>query len=177
MSTTVVGVGNILYRDEGVGVYAARCLEQCYRFDPEIQVVDGALLGFELTELFERESATVIVLDALLADAPPGTIYRLPTEQLLDLGPDITPTAHEVDPIHSLRRARAFGHDTEMLLLGIVPEDASTMSVGLTPVLEAAFPRFVAQAATELRSRDVRGERIRDLSVDQVIEGLVTRAV
>ena len=43
---SVVGVGNILYRDEGVGVYAAHYLRQAFRFTPEIDVADGALLGF-----------------------------------------------------------------------------------------------------------------------------------
>ena len=105
---SVVGVGNILYRDEGVGVYAARYLQHAYRFQPEIEVADGAALGFGLMDFFE-DASTVIVLDALLADAGPGTIYRLPTEELLDLGPDITPTAHEVDPIHLLKRAHALG--------------------------------------------------------------------
>jgi hydrogenase maturation protease len=45
-------MGNILYRDEGVGVYAAHYLQAAYRFSPEIDVVDGATLGFGLMEMF-----------------------------------------------------------------------------------------------------------------------------
>ena len=172
---SVVGVGNILYRDEGAGVYAARYLQQAYRFTPEIEVADGAALGFSLMDFFEG-SSTVIVLDALLADAEPGAVYRLETERLLDLGPEVTPTAHEVDPIHLLKRARAFGHSTEMVLLGIVPEDTSQMALGLTPALEAAFPWFVDAGLCEIRARGVCAERVRAMSLDQVIEGLVTRA-
>ncbi|MGO9904375.1 MAG: hydrogenase maturation protease [Solirubrobacteraceae bacterium] len=172
---SVVGVGNILYRDEGVGVYATRCLQEAYRFSPTIEVADGAALGFSLMDFFSDRSI-VIVLDALLADAAPGTVYRLPTERLLDLGPAISPTAHEVDPILLLKRARALGQRTEMVLLGIVPADASEMRVGLTPALAAAFPRFVETVLSELRALGVRAERVREMSLGEVIEGLVTRA-
>jgi hydrogenase maturation protease len=175
MTPSVVGVGNILYRDEGVGVYAARYLEQAYEFTPAIDVADGAALGFGLMDFFE-DSSTVIVLDALLADAAPGTIYRLPTERLLDLGADVTPTAHEVDPIQGLKRARALGGRSEMVLLGIVPKDASELAVGLTPALAETFPLFVEAALAELHGLGVRAERVRPLSLDDVVEGLVTRA-
>ena len=172
---SVVGVGNILYRDEGVGVYAARYLQQAYGFAPDIEVADGAALGFSVMDFFE-ESATVIVLDALLADADPGAVYRLPTERLLDLGPDVSPTAHEVDLIQVLKRARALGQSTEMVLLGIVPQDTSQMALGLTPRLAAAFPRFVEAALSEIRARGVRAERLRAMSLEDVVEGLVGHA-
>jgi len=172
---SVVGVGNILYSDEGVGVYAAHCLRHAYRFTPEIEIADGAALGFRLMDFFEDRS-TVIVLDALLADSEPGTVYRLPAERLLDLGPDVTPTAHEVDPIHLLKRARALGEQTEMVLLGIVPADASRMAIGLTSTLEAAFPRLIDAALGELRSRGVECEEVRPARLGDVIEGLVSRA-
>jgi len=172
---TVVGVGNILYRDEGVGVYAARYLQRAYRFAPEIELADGAALGFSLMDFFE-DASTVIVLDALLADAAPGTVYRLPTERLLDLGDAVIPTAHEVDPILLLKRAHAFGQRPEMVLLGIVPEDASRMEVGLTPAIVAAFPRFIRAVLDELGARGVQAERLTDLSLDAVIEGLVSHA-
>ncbi len=173
---SVVGVGNILYHDEGVGVYAARYLEQAYRFTPEIEVADGAALGFSLMDFFD-DSSTVIVLDALLADAGPGAVYRLLTDQLLDLGPAVTPTAHEVDPILLLKRSHALGQGPEMVLLGIVPDDASQMAVGLTPALATAFPRFVDSVLDELRARGVRVERVRAMSLDDVINGLVSHAV
>lgn len=131
-------------------------------------MADGALLGFGLIDFFEHGS-TVIVLDALLADADPGAIYRLPTGKLVDLGPDVSPTAHEVDPIHLLKRAHALGQSPEMVPLGIVAEDASKIAVGLTPALAAAFPRFVDAALDEIRARGIRAERVRNMSLVDVI--------
>ena len=172
---SLVGVGNVLYRDEGIGVYAVNYLRQAYRFTPEIEVADGALLGFGLMDFFE-DGSTVIMLDALLADGEPGTVYRLPPDRLLDLGPAVIPTAHEVDPLHLLKRACALGQSTEMVLIGIVPQNASQMALGLTPTLAAAFPRFMDAALSEIRARGVRAERLRAMSLGDVIEGLVSHA-
>lgn len=171
----VVGMGNILYRDEGVGVYAARYLQAAYRFSPEIEVVDGATLGFGLMELFES-GAKIIVLDALVTDAPAGTVYRLPRAQLLELGPSMQPTAHEVEPLELLKLAEVLGEPPEMVLMGIVPADAQTMAVGLTAELAAAFPAYVDAVLSEIRACGVQAELVRRLSLDDVVESLVTRA-
>jgi hydrogenase maturation protease len=171
----VVGMGNILYRDEGIGVYAARYLQAAYRFSPEIDLVDGATLGFGLMELFEKGSK-IIVLDALMTEAPPGTMYRLSRKQLLDLGPSMQPTAHEVEPLELLKLAEVLGEPPDMVLMGIVPADAQTMAVGLTPELEAAFPAYVDAITSEIRASGVEVDLVRQMSVDDVVESLVTRA-
>ncbi|MGO9754382.1 MAG: hydrogenase maturation protease [Solirubrobacteraceae bacterium] len=170
-SVRVVGVGNILYRDEGVGVFAAHKLSQAFAFTPAVEIIDGALLGFSLLDVF-ADRTTVIVLDALLADADPGTIYRLGTDQLLHLGDEMTPTAHEIDPINVLKHARAFGNDVEMILMGIVPDDASQMALGLTPALADQFDRFVEATVSELGAQGVRAHSRRTLTLEQVIDDL-----
>lgn len=168
-------MGNILYRDEGIGVYAARYLQAAYRFSPEIDVVDGATLGFGLMDLFES-GAKIIVLDALVTDAPAGTVYRLPRAELLNLGPSMQPTAHEVEPLELLKLAQVLGEPPDMVLMGIVPADAQTMEVGLTPQLAAAFRAYVDTVVTEIRAGGVEAELVRQMSVDDVVESLVTRA-
>jgi hydrogenase maturation protease len=172
----VIGMGNILYRDEGIGVYAARCLQDAYRFTPAIDIADGAAAGFGLMDYFQLAGPPLrlLVLDAMLADSQPGAIYRLTGDQLLDLGPAMRPTAHEVDPIQLLKLATAFGQPPEMVLLGIVPADAAELAIGLTPDLAAAFCRFVDAAVAELGAWGVHAQPIRPISLDDVIGGLVT---
>jgi hydrogenase maturation protease len=171
----VVGMGNILYRDEGIGVYAARYLQAAYRFSPDVHVVDGATLGFGLMDLFEKGSK-IIVLDALMTEAPPGTMYRLSRAQLSSLGPSMQPTAHEVEPLELLKLAEVLGEPPDMVLMGIVPADAQTMAVGLTPELGAAFLSYVDAVVNELRAGGVKAEPVEQLSLDDVVESLVTRA-
>ena len=121
---------------------------------------------------FFEAGATVIVLDALLADGAPGTIYRLGTDRLLDLGRDVIPTAHEVDPVHLLKRARALGERLEMVLLGIVPADASQMALGLTPALADAFPavRRRGRVGDPRPWRSRRADSTRCSLVDDVVD-------
>lgn len=172
----VVGMGNILYHDEGIGVYAAHYLRMAYRFTPGIEIADGAALGFGLMDYFAPDGTPprVLVLDAMLAQAEPGTIYRLPADQLLDLGPAMRPTAHEIDPVALLKLATAFGQAPELVLLGIVPENASDLEVGLTEVLRDALPSFAMAAIAQLGEWGVLAEPARAVSVDNVIEELVT---
>lgn len=170
----VLGVGNILYGDEGVGVYAAHALERCFDFSPGVDVVDGATLGFEMIELFSR-SVPLIVLDALAADAEEGSIFRLPAGELLRLGPDVRPTAHEVDPLHLLKMAPLLGGEPEVVMLGIVPASTAP-GVGLSPALEAAFGSYVETALSELLRSGVLAEPVAPLSLDGVIDSLVSGA-
>lgn len=172
----VVGMGNILYHDEGIGVYAAAYLRQAYRFSPEIQIADGAALGFGVMDYFTEAGLPprVLVLDALLTDAPPGSVFRLPAEELLDLGPAMRPTAHEVDPVAMLKLAAAFGQAPDLVLLGIVPENASDLTVGLTEALRDALPAFTAAAIAQLSEWGVFAEPTGPVSLDDVIDGLVT---
>jgi hydrogenase maturation protease len=172
----VIGMGNILYRDEGIGVYAAHYLRQAYRFTPAVQIADGAAMGFGLMDYFQPSGPAprLLILDALLADDQPGAIYRLSGDQLLDLGPAMRPTAHEVDPIQLLKLSTALGQPPEMVLLGIVPADTAAMAIGLTPQLRIAFSSFANEAIAVLRAWGVRAEPARDFSLDDVIGGLVT---
>lgn len=170
----VLGVGNILYGDEGVGVYGARVLAEGFQFAPEVDVVDGATLGFSMMDLFCR-ATTLIVLDALAADAEPGSIFRLPADELGRLGPGFRPAAHEVDPLHLLKMAPLLGNAPDLVLLGIVP--ASTgIGVGLSPALEASFPRYVEAALCELRGHGIQAEAVAPLTLEDAVGGLVGRA-
>lgn len=167
----IVGVGNILWRDEGVGVFAAHYLRDNYQLDPPVEIIDGAMLGFALIDLF-TDGTRLLVLDALLTGAPPGTVYRLPGHELLDLGPDMVPTAHEVDPIHQFKQAVMLGVDVDMSMVAVVPQDATQMGVGLTPELRAAFPAFIGTALAELGSWGVTATRTGHVDLDAVVESL-----
>lgn len=171
---TVVGMGNILFGDEGVGVYAAHYLRAAYRFSPQVEICDGAMLGFALTDVFQ-DGGRVVVLDSLLTNARPGTVYRLPSDELLNLGPETRPTAHEVDPVNLLKQATGLGIAVDLTLIGIVPGDFSAWQIGLTPQVRAAFPVFIGAIVGELRRRGIEAEPVGKVPIplEEVIDGLV----
>lgn len=173
-ATVLLGMGNLLYGDEGVGVLAVHGFARTYRTTPAVEIVDGGLLGFRIVDLFLGAS-TLVVVDAVAADAPAGTILRLPAEELRHLAPDVRPTAHEVDPLQLLHLAPVLGGPDHVVLLGLVPAQVSG-GVGLSPAAAAAFPALVDAAAAELAAHGVRCDQVARPTVQDVVDSLISGA-
>src|SRR5512139_995020 len=77
----ILGLGNLLYQDEGFGIHALRVLQEAIDVPGDIEFVDGGVLGMNLLPLVE-ESSHLLVLDAVNASQPPGTIVELKAEQI-----------------------------------------------------------------------------------------------
>ena len=73
---TVLGIGNILFRDEGVGIRVVERLEGRYHFPDHVSVVDGGVLGLGLLNVL-AETKHLIVVDAVKNHGKPGDLYRL----------------------------------------------------------------------------------------------------
>jgi len=137
----VLGLGNILNRDEGLGV---RCLGHMRRrlgLLENLDILDGGVLGMDLLPLVER-TETLLVFDAVDARKPPGTILEL-------AGPDIPLysqvklSGHQVTFQEVLHLAQIRDRFPRRLhLIGVQPAD---MAVGLelSPAVEAALPAAV----------------------------------
>ena len=140
-STLVLGVGNILLSDEGVGVHVARRLQLLDSL-PDVEVIDGGTEGFELIRFFE-DRKRVIVVDCLLSRDPPGTIIRAAPDEL-DLQ-----WAHEFSPHQSglrelLTAARALPSPPAITILGIVPAETGKAGMALSIVVAERMERIVA---------------------------------
>jgi hydrogenase maturation protease len=74
--TLVLGIGNILLQDEGLGIHALERLTQDYYLPPAVQLMDGGVMGLDLLPYLE-DSSTLLVIDAVQTGQPPGTLVRL----------------------------------------------------------------------------------------------------
>ena len=74
--TLVLGLGNILLGDEGLGVRVVERLLEQYEFPEGVRVMDGGTLGLDLLPYVE-EASRLLVIDAVQAGKPPGTLVRL----------------------------------------------------------------------------------------------------
>jgi hydrogenase maturation protease len=72
IKTALIGVGNVLFTDEGVGVYAVNYLAKNYTFDDSLTIIDGGVLGFKLMGYFQ-EFDHVIILDTVSIEDEPGS--------------------------------------------------------------------------------------------------------
>lgn len=77
----VIGMGNVLMQDEGIGVRAVEELDARYRLPDHVRVMDGGTTGMELFEPM-RAADCLIIADAVNADRPPGTLVRIANEEI-----------------------------------------------------------------------------------------------
>lgn len=154
----VMGIGNILMMDEGVGNRIANEIERNYLFPADVRVMDGGTMGYGMMSLFRG------VEFLLLADAcdntghPPGTVVRVPPE---DFAPNqVMHSLHDVRFVDVLQAATLIGMMPEADCIGVQVENMSPseLHIGLSDPVEAAVPRAVASVLYVLRERGVSFE-------------------
>lgn len=145
---TILGVGNILFADEGVGIRVAEKLRDCYRFDEGATVVDGGTLGVQLLGIIS-EADHLIVVDAVRNGGTPGDLYRLEGEQIPRriLAKN---SLHQVDLLEALTLCQALGKVPETVILGVEPLDIETLSIELSPVIAERVDDLIGMVLAEL---------------------------
>lgn len=171
MRTAIVGAGTVIYQDEGVGVFAAKYIEKNYTFsdDDDVTMVDGGVLGFQLM-VYYQEYDKVIILDTITMDDEVGSIYNLPSEELLGLG-SYKQTAHEVEIIEMLEICSLLETMAEVNIIGIVPEDIETVVVGLTQKMRDNFFALVNAGLEELDRAGIKYTKNEiEVTLDTIID-------
>lgn len=117
----VLGLGNTLFGDDGLGIVAVERLRARYDWPENVQLVDGGTLGLQLLPVLEAAERAILI-DAIRADAEPGTIVRLQGDAVANRLPQrLSP--HEIGVADLLFGSRLLGHSPDpLVLLGIIPE-------------------------------------------------------
>ncbi len=149
----VLGVGNILLSDEGVGVRAVEYLQKQYAAPDNVVLLDGGTMGMCLMDSL-MNCDLLIVLDAVLGGGTPGSIYRLSGEELRK-SLSFRDSTHQTDLVDTLICCELAGRRPEAVVLGMEPEDYTTLSTELTPRIAARLPCFCEAALEELRRNGV----------------------
>ncbi|MGB2820006.1 MAG: HyaD/HybD family hydrogenase maturation endopeptidase [Phycisphaerae bacterium] len=148
--TLVLGIGNILMRDEGVG---ARVIEAMRDMElrGDIDLLDGGTCGADLVdEIADRRK--VIVIDAMQAGAEPGTVFRLDAEELLE-DANAPVSLHEFGLLDTLMMARHLGcSPQQVVVLGVQPERCDC-GLELSAKVAKALPRLIRLVLAEANSR------------------------
>jgi hydrogenase maturation protease len=148
----ILGIGNILLKDEGVGVHVVKKLEGMPLPD-NVEVLDGGTAGLDLTD-FIANRKKVIAIDTVKAGEIPGTIYRL-TEKNLRTGPKAITSFHEIDFLDALYMSEVMGEKPEeTIIIGIEPKDMSD-GLELSPEIEERIPKIIEVVMKELNHKEV----------------------
>lgn len=145
----VLGLGNVLLSDDGLGAAALARLERDWRIPSGVRLADGGTLGLSLLDLL-ADSERVILVDAVRTDDPPGTLVRLDGDYVLGAVRDRL-SSHQVGVADLLDAARLIDrYPTALILLGLVPE-AIDLAVVRSPAVDGGLDRLVQAVVRELQ--------------------------
>jgi hydrogenase maturation protease len=144
----VLGIGNLVMSDDGVGVKVVQQLQREYRFPGNVEIMDGGTLGLDLLPKLEGIHH-LIVVDAVETGEKPGTCVRLAGEELpIALETKVSP--HQMGLKDLLSVAELLGHaPREMVLIGVQPGSIE-MDTELTPEVEVMMQILVDNTLYEL---------------------------
>lgn len=147
---TILGVGNVILRDEGFGVRVVEYLDSHYDFPENVQLVDGGTLGIELTQ-YVTGTKKLLVIDSIDGGEKPGTVFRFHNDAIMEHFQEKI-SAHEVGIQDVLALLTVTGHKIpDVVVIGAQPYDLEA-GVGLSDGMMQLFPQIVDQALTELKN-------------------------
>lgn len=155
---TVLGVGNILWKDEGFGVRVIEALEREYGFPEQVQVLDGGTLGMELLP-FLKGVRKLLIVDAVDGDGVPGTLYRLVGGQV-DMYFQEKLSVHELGVKDVLAALSVIDEPMEeVVVLGVQPASLE-MGLELSPQVAVMINITMEAALSQLAKWQVKAWKV-----------------
>ncbi|MBN1163298.1 MAG: hydrogenase maturation protease [Candidatus Krumholzibacteriota bacterium] len=149
MKTIILGLGNTVLGDDGVGVYVARLLRGC--MDETVAVREAELAGLDLMEMLNGYDRAVIIDAILLEGEDPGTVFRLRPDDM-KISPRLA-SCHDIDLVTALalgKRLR-FHMPREVVVYAVQGEDVLTLREGCLPAVERVMAPLAEEIAGFLR--------------------------
>lgn len=145
----VLGLGNVLWADEGFGVRAVEALHARYAMSPGVELVDGGTQGFALMD-YVASTRKLLVLDAIDFGLPAGTLKVLRDGEVPAWG-SVKMSPHQTGFEELLAVAQLRGKAPEsIVLIGVQPAHIDDFGGSLRPAVKARLPEAVAIAVREL---------------------------
>jgi hydrogenase maturation protease len=144
----ILGVGNLLLSDEGVGVHVAHELMKM-NLPPEVKVVEGGTDGFGLLNII-TEANRLIVIDAVKGDAAPGSIYRFDIGEVRHCPSGFKTSIHQIGILEVLDLSELIGRTPYTTIIGVEPKSLE-MGMELSPEIKAKIPRVIELILDELK--------------------------
>jgi hydrogenase maturation protease len=147
--TVIIGIGNPLLKDEGVGIHAVRELRE-KALPAGVEVLDGGTAGIGLLDFFPG-ARKVIFVDAAEMNLSPGTVVRFTAGEIRSQPGKAKFSAHEVGLLEVLEIAGALGQSpSEVVIIGVQPKEIS-WGTDLTPEVHGSLPRVIEMVLKEVK--------------------------
>ena len=170
---TILGIGNVILRDEGFGVRVAEYLDAHYDFPENVQIVDGGTLGIELTQ-FVTGTKKLLVIDSINGHAAPGTRFAIRDDDVLAHFQDKI-SAHEVGIQDVLALLEVTGHKIPTVtVLGAQPYNLEA-GVELSEEMKKLVPVVAEEALNEQKTWGIEmtaKEHVAPVDIGRVAEAV-----
>jgi len=143
--TLILGIGNILRKDDGVGIHVINRLGDT-NLPPEVTLLDGGTAGVDLLHYLQNINK-LIVIDAILTNEKPGTIHVLSVPYL---SPSPFPSFHQIGLMETIAMANLLWGRIETIIIGIVPNDYINYGMELTPEVSNAVDEVIEMIKKEI---------------------------
>ena len=164
----ILGIGNILQKDDGIGVYAATFLEKNFNFSKDIKIVNGGVEGINLYSYFE-EYKNILILDSIKLNDEPGSIYLIPSYELSGHGLN-SGGAHEIGVLQCIDMLELQGKVIpDATILGIIPHHI-TFEINLSNTLKEKFNDYIKTALNYLNKNGITATpKEKQTSLEEII--------
>ncbi len=136
----VIGIGNSLLMDEGIGVHIINELEQC-ELPQNVEIYDGGTGGFKLIDLTHGANK-VIFIDAVEIGKEPGTVTTFKSEDVRSKYPKKKYSLHDTDILEVIKMIQLLDNPPEIEIVGIQPKTVN-YGILLTEELEISVPNII----------------------------------
>ena len=150
----IIGIGNILLSDEGIGIHIVRELQRQQTKDKEFfhntEFIDIGTSSFDIISYINNGVTKVVLIDCMKADGYlPGTIFKLTPDDLRKRQKEKY-SLHQMELVDTLRMISIIEKLPEILILGIVPEDINKFSTKLSDSIAKKFPVILSKIKKEI---------------------------
>jgi len=146
MGKFVVGIGNALLRDEGIGCHVAHALEGIPLSD--VKIIDGGTCPDVLQ--FLEDADKLVIVDAVKGGGTPGQIYRFYLEDItLEQKPLLS--LHDMDLVDSLKLMQLWHNIDKAVIIGVEPREIN-WGLELSPELQEKMPQIIDAILSELNN-------------------------
>jgi hydrogenase maturation protease len=144
----VLGIGNILFSDEGFGIRVIEKLMDLFEFSENLSIVDGGVLGMNLLGIISQADH-LIVVDAVRNGNNPGTLVRLEGAEI-PARVRAKNSLHQVDFLEALTMCQALDKVPQTVIFGVEPQDIETLSIELTPTVQKQIDPMIEMVLAEI---------------------------
>jgi len=151
---TILGVGNILQNDDGIGIKILMNLDANYQFPDNIELVDGGTSGAALdTAIYKKD--WVIVIDALDVAGEPGTVKLLRGDEFINRPASTKMSPHQVGFLDLIQLMNIEGTGPGALdLIGVIPENTSD-GIDISATVDNSMDNVIEKLLALLKTKDI----------------------